>query len=174
MQIEAFGDALIYLLCGLGFVSLGVLASKLLSPNRPYAEKQTSYECGEEPSGDAWVQFNPRYFSMALIFLVFDVEILLLFPFALVFTDETLIQTLPGWGVVALVELLVFLTVLALGLVYVWQRGDIDWQRPQAPAEDISTAVPNELYEQLNQRVSTQQPQLAAIGPDQPEAQSDA
>ena len=77
-----------------------------------------SYECGEIPEGSAWVQFNIRFYVIALIFLIFDVEIVFLFPWAVVYQDL---------GLLAFIEAFIFVLILIVGFIYVWAKGDLDW-----------------------------------------------
>ena len=83
--------------------------------NNPNPDKLATYECGEESEGSAWVQFNIRFYVVALIFLIFDVEVVFLFPWAVVFNDL---------GLLAFVEMAIFLIILLIGLAYVWKRSD--------------------------------------------------
>jgi NADH-quinone oxidoreductase subunit A len=104
------------------FVAGGLITSKMLRPNNPNQFKLSSYECGEDTIGGAWVKFNIRYYVVALIFILFDVEILFLFPWALVFKAM-------GWFAIA--EMFTFLGILLVGYIYVWAKGDLDWARPK-------------------------------------------
>jgi NADH-quinone oxidoreductase subunit A len=104
------------------FVAGGLLTSKMLRPQNPNPFKLSSYECGEDTIGGAWVKFNIRYYVVALIFILFDVEILFLFPWALVFKAM-------GWFAIA--EMFTFLGILLIGYIYVWAKGDLDWARPK-------------------------------------------
>ena len=92
--------------------------SFLLAPHRPGAVKNSPYECGEKPIGNAWVQFNVGYYLFALLFLVFEVEAAFLFPWALVFREV---------GPAALVEGGIFVGVLILALAYAWRKGALEW-----------------------------------------------
>lgn len=121
-QLSEFGKVFLFLLVGVVFVVLGFLTSRLIRPHRPNPEKLTSYECGEEPVGTAWVQFNIRFYVVALIFIIFDVELLFLFPWATVFK---------GIGPIALIEALIFVGILALGLAFAWVKGDLEWVVPK-------------------------------------------
>jgi NADH-quinone oxidoreductase subunit A len=100
------------------FVGGGLLFSRLVAPHRPNKLKGLPYECGEEPVGHAWVQFNVGYYLFALLFLVFDVEAAFLYPWAVV---------LKIVGVAGLVEIGIFLLVLILGLAYAWRKGALEW-----------------------------------------------
>ena len=102
-----------------GMLALG----SLLRPTNPEPLKLTTYECGEPPTGNAWVNFNIRFYLVALIFVIFDVEVAFIYPVAAVFRD----WVLKGQGVFALLEILTFLGILFVGLVYVWVKGDLEW-----------------------------------------------
>jgi NADH-quinone oxidoreductase subunit A len=95
------------------------LWSRVFQPPKPSVLKSEVYECGVPPTGDSWIQFKAHYYLYALLFLIFDVEVLFLLPFAVAFTD------LP---VGALVAILVFMLLLAEGLVWAWQRGHLEWK----------------------------------------------
>lgn len=99
----------------------------LVRPHTPNPEKLTTYECGEIPVQAAWFNFNPRFYIVALVFLIFDVEVAFTYPVAVVFRR----WVAAGAGGVAFVELAVFVAILLLGLAYVWRRGDLDWIRDE-------------------------------------------
>ena len=80
-------------------------------------------DCGEEPEGSAWLQFNIRFYVIALIFLIFDVEVIFLFPWAVVYKEM---------GLLAFIEMGIFLFILIIGLAYVWKKGDLDWVKTRA------------------------------------------
>jgi NADH-quinone oxidoreductase subunit A len=103
----------------LGPLLLAWLWARFFSPRKPGAEKNATYECGLESKGDAWVQFKSEYYLYAIIFLIFDVETIFLLPFAVAFT---------GLGVGAFVSLIVFLFLLASGLVWAWRKGVLTWR----------------------------------------------
>ncbi|HAC25264.1 MAG TPA: NADH-quinone oxidoreductase subunit A, partial [Cytophagales bacterium] len=86
---QAWGEVLMFLLGGLLFVGAALFVSRLIRPNRPGEQKLSSYESGEQAQGSAWVQFNVRYYIIALIFLLFEVEIVFLFPWITTFTDQS-------------------------------------------------------------------------------------
>ncbi len=113
-----FGTVFLFVIIGAVLLTVGLLLAKLLSPSRPSKNKLSTYECGEEAEGSAWVTFNIRYYVIALIFIIFDVEVLFLFPWAVVYKDL-------GW--LAFVEMAIFLFILIVGLVYVWKKKDLDW-----------------------------------------------
>ena len=118
-----------------GFVVMNLLLSRLLRPRSTTdAAKLAIYECGEPTIGQAWIRFDIRFYTVALMFVVFDVEVALLFPWGVIFRD--LVDQ--GLGGLAFVEAAIFLVILMVGLAYVWARGDIEWtassQAPSSPA----------------------------------------
>ncbi len=120
-MLTEFGRIFIFLIIGLVFVAGGLIMSWLIRPSRPYPSKLTTYECGETPIGDTHIRFNIRFYVIALIFLIFDVEVVFLFPWATVYKEL-------GWF--AFIEMLVFIGILLVGYTYVWRKGDLDWDKP--------------------------------------------
>lgn len=115
----------IFLIVGIGFVVVTLLASMIFRPHRPSDTKQSTYECGEEPFGPAWLQFRVGYYIYALIFLIFDVEAVFIFPWAaglLGFSKS------PALAVLGFVDMLIFVSVLAVGLVWAWKKGVLEWK----------------------------------------------
>ena len=111
----------IIIFTGLAIVLIGLPLGLqfILSPRKNKGgDKLISYECGEIPEGSAWVQFNIRFYVIALIFLIFDVEIVFLFPWAVVYQEL---------GLVAFIEAFIFVIILTVGFIYVWAKGDLDW-----------------------------------------------
>ena len=108
------------LFASLGFILVGLLLflSWLVRPSRPQAQKYISYESGVDPVGDMWSQSQVRYYIFALLFVMFDVEAVFIFPWA------TRVEL---YGVFGLVEMLVFIGILLLGLVYAWRKGVLRW-----------------------------------------------
>jgi len=149
-QISEFGKILIFLIIGFILVAGTLFVNRLLAPHNPTPQKLTSYECGEEPEGNSWIQFNPKFYVIALIFLLFDVEMVFIFPWATVFGSHEIMKADASWGWFSLIEMFVFVGILILGLVYVWVKGDLDWikARPLTPTTDIK--IPQALYEKLN------------------------
>ncbi len=131
-MLTEFGKVFIFLLLGIVFVFAGLLTAKLLRPHNPTSEKLLSYECGEDPIGSPWVKFNLRFYVIALIFLLFDVELVVLFPWALVF--ERL-------GMYAYAAGAIFIGVLFLADFYLWRKGDLEWVMPERKAPDLRTLL---------------------------------
>ena len=113
-----FGTILFATLLAIILVAVPLIISWLVAPSNKTREKLETYECGEVVDGSAWLQFNIRFYVIALIFLIFDVEVVFLFPWAVVFKDL---------GLLALIEMGIFLLILVVGLAYVWVKSDLDW-----------------------------------------------
>lgn len=103
----------------IGMAVVPLLLARVLAPSKPGASKTSAYECGLPSSGDPWVQFRVQYYLYALLFVIFDVEIAFLYPWALVWKSL-------GWA--AFVEMAVFLMILAVGLAYAWRKGVLEWE----------------------------------------------
>lgn len=110
----------IFTIIGLLFVGVTLGFSRLVRPSAPSAAKRATYECGAPPVGEAWKQFNPRYYLYALLFVVFDVEAAFLYPWALAFRQV---------GAYAVAEFVIFVALLGAGLVYAWRRGALEWEQ---------------------------------------------
>ncbi len=119
-----FATVFIFVIVGVVFAGLALGVAKLLRPSNPSPAKMTSYECGELPSGSSWVRFNVRFYLVALFFLIFDVEVIFLYPWAVVFKS---LFPVPGMGALVFWEMVIFLSILAVGLAYVWVKGDLNW-----------------------------------------------
>ncbi len=112
------GSLILLIICGIAFTGGGILISKWLAPSSFNAQKLEPYECGIPTVGATWIQYNVGYYLFALIFLVFDVEIVFLFPWAVVLRDL---------GLIAFIEILIFVFILFLGLLYAWKKGALRW-----------------------------------------------
>ena len=113
--------ALIGVLTGVA-VLLGVmplLVAKWIAPKKPGPSKQAPYECGLESTGEPWVQFRVQYYVYALLFVIFDVEVVFIYPWALIWKSL---------GLVAFVEMAIFLAILGVGLAYAWKKGVLEWE----------------------------------------------
>jgi NADH-quinone oxidoreductase subunit A len=130
-MISEFGIILLYFILGFVFVGIALVAAYFIRPSHPNPIKNSTYECGEIPIGEPWVRFNVRFYVIALIFLLFDVEVVFLLPWAIVFK---------GLGWFAFIEMIIFVVILLAGFAYVWGKGDLDWERPRpyiAKLEDL-------------------------------------
>lgn len=117
-MLEQYTDVAVFLIVGALFVVLNLTVGRLLRPHNPYPAKLTPYECGEVPVGGGNIKFNVRYYIFALIFVVFDVETVFLYPWAVVFEDI---------GIFAFVVMMLFIFTLVEGLVYAWKKGVLRW-----------------------------------------------
>ena len=115
----------IFIIVGIAFVVITLLASMIFRPHKPSDEKLSTYECGEVPFGPAWLQFRVGYYIYALIFLIFDVEAVFIFPWAAGLLGFAKTRALAVLGVV---DMVMFVGVLAVGLVYAWKKGVLEWK----------------------------------------------
>jgi NADH:ubiquinone oxidoreductase subunit 3 (subunit A) len=109
---------ILLLIVGLSFAGGGILVSKVLAKSSKNPNKGEPYECGIPTSGTSWIQFNVGYYLFALIFLVFDVELVFMYPWAV---------AVKKIGMVGLVEIIVFMFILFMGLLYAWKKGALKW-----------------------------------------------
>jgi len=135
IEIAQYGSALLLMVLAVVLTTVLITLSHLLSPHNPTHEKLLSYECGEDPVGGAWLRFNIRFYIVALVFVIFDVELALIYPVAAIFRGLTQSSdALPALIVFA--EMFFFIGVLFLGLVYVWKKGDLGWVRTFRTSND--------------------------------------
>jgi len=129
-----FANVLVFSILGLGLCPIHLALGRLLRPHNPEAKKLTTYECGEPPTGGAWINFNIRFYLIALVFVIFEIEIAFIVPVAVVFRY----WMIKGQGLFALTEILLFLGILVVGLVYIWAKRDLEWLKriPQAEVEE--------------------------------------
>ena len=119
MNLENYFPVLLFILVGVGVGVAPQVLGRLLSPNRPDAAKLSPYECGFEAFEDARMKFDVRYYLVAILFILFDLEIAFLFPWAVSLKE---IGALGFWA------MMVFLTILVVGFVYEWKKGALDWE----------------------------------------------
>ncbi len=115
---------LVFMLGGGVLAGGGLITAAFLSPRRPDPIKTMTYECGQDPVGNAWVQYNVRYYLFAMVFVLFDVEVVFVAPWAVGFRE--LLRT-PGLGGIVLLEMVVFMFFLILALAYAWRKGILEW-----------------------------------------------
>jgi len=121
-MLSDFASVLLFFVVGLIFLVFTLFLSRLIqSKGKMGPDKYIPYECGEFPEGTAWVRFNIRFYVLALIFIIFDVEIVFLLPWAVVFKKL---------GLFAYVAGVIFIAILIVGLAYVWKKGDLEWVKP--------------------------------------------
>ncbi len=133
-MLTEFGKILIFIIFAAIFVIITFFIARIIRPNRPTFEKLKVYECGENPVGSPWIQFNIRFYVIALLFLIFDVEVVLLFPWALIYKD---------YGFYGFIVGIIFLILLVLGMLYEWRKGDLEWARPQPKPPALNNLLNN-------------------------------
>lgn len=121
-MLTNFGQVLIFMIISIAFVGVAIVAGKIVGPRFAQKSKDSTYECGEETIGETWLRFNFRYYVVALIFIIFDVEVVFLFPWAVVFKEI---------GMLAFIEMAIFLIILIVGFIYAYAKGDLYWDKPQ-------------------------------------------
>ena len=119
LMLDNYLPVLIFLMIGVGFGVGPMLAGFILGPRKPDDEKVSAYECGFEPFEDSRMKFDVRYYLVAILFIIFDLEIAFLFPWSVVL-DEI--------GLFGLVAMGVFLGVLVIGFIYEWKKGALEWE----------------------------------------------
>lgn len=137
-----FGAVLAFAVVAILFALVMLLVGSLLRPRFPSDDKLSIYECGERPIGSAWYNFNPRFYLIALVFIIFEVDIALTFPVVVVYASW--IKKGTAW--VAFVELMLFTVVLLVGLAWAWAHGDLEWikklsQKPRTAEQPASEKV---------------------------------
>jgi len=124
----------------MGFAASQILVTQLIGPRKRTAVKLMPYECGKDPVGSARDRFSIKFYTVAVIFLLFDIEVLFMIPFAVAFKTLLEQEKISGiaFGTIALLEILVFISTLIVGYIYVWKKGTFDWgvqSRAEARAE---------------------------------------
>jgi NADH-quinone oxidoreductase subunit A len=145
-MLTEFGKIFIFILTAIIFVVVAVFAAKLIRPARPTKEKLLTYECGEDVIGSPWVKFNIRFYVVALIFLIFDVEVVLLIPWALVYK---------GFGIGGFLVGGIFLFLLGLGMAYEWRKGDLEWARPKVEPPTLKKMIEEQTTNEIKEELST-------------------
>ncbi|QLQ25900.1 MAG: NADH-quinone oxidoreductase subunit A [Dechloromonas sp.] len=124
-MMENYFPILMFVLVGIAVGVLPVAMGFMLAPSRPDPEKLSPYECGFEAFEDARMKFDVRYYLIAILFILFDLEIAFLFPWATIFKDIVAAESIKVFG---FIEMLVFVAVLVIGYVYAWAKGALEWE----------------------------------------------
>ena len=117
--LKEYFPIILFLIIALGLSFAFILINFLLSPKKPDPEKLSSYECGFEPFNDSRMQFDVRFYLVAILFIIFDLEIAFLFPWAI---------SLGNIGLIGFISMMIFLFILAVGFIYEWKKGVLDWE----------------------------------------------
>ncbi len=156
-MLSEFGKVFIFFILGFIMVAGALIVAKIIRPHNPTAEKLLPYECGENPIGPQWMRFNIRFYLIALIFLLFDVELVLLFPWAVTFRHL---------GMYAYVAGAIFIIILFLADFYLWAKGDLDWVRPQPNKPVLDDLIDKATLRSVpNPEKSAPKPGLDSHGP---------
>ncbi len=142
----------IMFLVALGFAGSQILVTQLIGPRKRTATKLMPYECGKDPVGSARDRYSIKFYTVAVIFLLFDIEVLFLIPFAVAFKSLLAQEQLSGiaFGTIAFLEILVFLSTLVVGYIYVWKKGTFDWGlQARAEAREEAKLMAKKRREQL-------------------------
>jgi NADH-quinone oxidoreductase subunit A len=131
-----------------GFGVSQLLVTQLIGPRKRTATKLMPYECGKDPIGSARDRYSIKFYTVAVIFLLFDIEVLFMIPFAVAFKELLAQQKISGiaFGTIAFIEILIFIATLVVGYIYVWKKGTFDWglqARAEARAEAKAMAKQN-------------------------------
>jgi NAD(P)H-quinone oxidoreductase subunit 3 len=118
LVLSGYEYLLVFTLVCSAVPAIGIILASFLSPKLATPASRISYESGCEPRGEAWIQFNIRYYMFALVFVIFDVETVFLYPWAVAFSQL---------GLLAFIEAIIFISILVLGLVYAWRKGALEW-----------------------------------------------
>jgi NADH-quinone oxidoreductase subunit A len=132
------------------FLVVAGIVSSMLRKQEPNAEKLSPYECGEEAVGSPWVKFNLRFYLVGLLFVLFEAELVLLFPWAVFTGAKNLpIENVQSLKYLAFTEALVFVSILFLGLLYAWKHGFLDSAKPQPQEPFQPKGIDSTVYENL-------------------------
>jgi NADH-quinone oxidoreductase subunit A len=123
--LHAYAPLLLHLLLAIGLAGALTAVSVLIGWRRPNRAKQQAYECGVEPTGDARSPFSVKFYLVAMVFILFDVEAIFLYPWAYIYKD--MFKVSYSFGVYGFVEMLVYIAILLVGYIYLWKKGAFDW-----------------------------------------------
>jgi len=124
-MLENYFPVLVFILVALVFGCVPIIIGRLVGPHRPDPEKLSAFECGFEAFEDARMKFDVRYYLVAIIFILFDLEIAFLFPWATIFQEIVNTESVKLFG---FIEMMVFIAILLVGYVYAWAKGALDWE----------------------------------------------
>ncbi len=137
-----------------GFAASQILVTQLIGPRKRTQVKLMPYECGKDPVGSARDRFSVKFYNVAVIFLLFDIEVLFLIPFAVAFKDLLLAEKngAIAFGTIALIEIMAFIATLVVGLIYAWKKGAFDWNiEARAEAKAEAQALKNEKLKRVRE-----------------------
>ncbi len=124
-MLENYFPVLVFILVGLAFGCAPILLGRIVAPHRPDAEKISPFECGFAPFEDARIKFDVRYYLVAITFIIFDLEVAFMYPWASIYKEFVESDTLRMFG---FIEMFVFMGILIIGYIYAWAKGALDWE----------------------------------------------
>jgi NADH-quinone oxidoreductase subunit A len=124
-MLENYFPILVFVLVGLVFGCIPILLGWLIAPNRPDSEKLSPFECGFEAFEDARMKFDVRYYLVAITFIIFDLEVAFMFPWAAIFKEFVFTESVKMFG---FIEMFIFMGILIVGFIYAWVKGALDWE----------------------------------------------
>ena len=140
----------IMFIVAMGFAASQILVTQLVGPRKSTQTKLMPYECGKDPVGSARDRFSIKFYNVAVVFLLFDIEVLFMVPFAVAF--KALFRENVSYGTIAFVEILVFIATLIVGLIYAWKKGIFDWNvQARAEAKAEAKAMKNEKLKRVEE-----------------------
>jgi NADH-quinone oxidoreductase subunit A len=135
-----YAPILVMFLVAAGFGASQILVTQLIGPRKRTAVKLMPYECGKDPVGSARDRFSVKFYNVAVVFLLFDIEVLFMIPFAVAFKE--LFKVNVSYGTIAFIEIMVFIATLVIGLIYAWKKGTFDWNvQARAEAKEEARAL---------------------------------
>jgi len=152
----AFLEILAFIAGALLLVGIGSWVGSLLRPQHPNTEKLHTYESGEEPTRSSWGRFETRFYVMAIVFMLFEVETVLLFPWATVWANPALNEATGGlWANYTVISAVLFITLLAVGLAYIWSQGYLAGIQTPLPSSFFLSKIPKAQYDRVNNRYAS-------------------
>ena len=151
-DIGAYLPIVVMFVVAAGFAASQILVTQLIGPRKRTATKLMPYECGKDPVGSAHDRFSVKFYTVAVAFLLFDIEVLFLIPFAVAF--KSILGENVSYGTIAFVEVMIFIATLVAGLVYIWKKGVFDWSlqaRSEARAEARALIAANKRARSMQQ-----------------------
>jgi len=143
-----YAPILVMFVVAFGFAASQVLVTQLVGPRKSTATKLMPYECGKDPVGSARDRFSIKFYNVAVVFLLFDIEVLFMIPFAVAFKELFKINV--SYGTIAFVEIMVFIATLVIGLIYAWKKGTFDWNvQARAEAKEEAKALKNKKLQRV-------------------------
>lgn len=145
-----YAPILVMFTVAMGFAASQILVTQLIGPRKRTAVKLMPYECGKDPVGSARDRFSIKFYNVAVVFLLFDIEVLFMIPFAVAFKE--LFKVNISYGTIAFIEIILFIATLVIGLMYAWKKGTFDWNvQARAEAKAEAQALKNKKLQRVEE-----------------------